>query len=381
MSRLFCIFICLSVLVACNPAGNEATDNIAGMVNEEPAGATTNNNGGGGDATAESIAESRPTIAPEPLPTAAFDIIPQTSIEGGTGTAGTILYTGNDQLFRIVDGGEPENITPALDALSPLPEEGSDRLFNISPDGQWIILETERFGCGGWHCIVVLPADLSNGEAVRAAGEIVHIWDSPVIASGGNLIVYADTGGPHEADLYALNRVQGGWNPPVLLTEDSPFAYNSVASISDDGQRVVFQCGDQPFSAAGTALCEALTDGSEFRILLRPEDHAEGTGEDTLSHPDYDPTGGIIFGASWRGGSLIWRVPTAGEEPQQITAAFDNDNNPCVMPDGDIVSFWLGRDGNQEGATEIKRMTADGANYTMVVTGPVVFPVGVVCGA
>lgn len=100
-----------------------------------------------------------------------------------------------------------------------------DYWLNISPDDQWLVLDTERFDaeCDGWGCLVILPADLSSGEVVvRAAGVVVHPQGFSSVASGGNLIVFSETGGPHEQDLWAAIRNDGEWNASVLLTADSP---------------------------------------------------------------------------------------------------------------------------------------------------------------
>ncbi|MBW1811873.1 MAG: right-handed parallel beta-helix repeat-containing protein, partial [Deltaproteobacteria bacterium] len=93
-----------------------------------------------------------------------------TAIPSAAGSSGgTITYTFDGRVYRIAaeEGAVPEDISLALDALSP---GGGDRRLNISPDGNWLVVETERFDpeCDGWSCLAIISADLSSGEVVRA---------------------------------------------------------------------------------------------------------------------------------------------------------------------------------------------------------------------
>jgi hypothetical protein len=62
-----------------------------------------------------------------------------------------------------------------------------------------------------------------------------------------------------------------------------------------------------------------------------------------------------------------------------ITPPFNNDNSPCVLPDGRIASLWLDRPGGTGGA-EIKVMDATGRSYFMLVIRQDVADVGIGCG-
>ncbi len=71
-------------------------------------------------------------------------------------------------------------------------QSANDDWIGISPDGEWLLLGTERFDpdCAGWPCMAVVPADLSAGEPVRIRCRCVHPDGFGTIASGGDLIVY-----------------------------------------------------------------------------------------------------------------------------------------------------------------------------------------------
>lgn len=77
--------------------------------------------------------------------------------------------------------------------------------------------------------------------------------------------------------------------------------------------------------------------------------------------------------------AAIWCLPLAAAEPVKVNADFDNDNSPCVLPDGRIVSLWLLRPGGS-GFHEIKIMGPDGGSHIMVLTDVDVFDTGLGCG-
>jgi hypothetical protein len=61
-----------------------------------------------------------------------------------------------------------------------------------------------------------------------------------------------------------------------------------------------------------------------------------------------------------------------------VNERFNNDNDPCVLPDGRIASLWLERPGGG-GRHEIKVMSADGRQYLMALTGADVADIGIGC--
>ena len=297
---------------------------------------------------------------------------------------GQVTYTLGDQIYRVkaLEGSSPENMTLALNALSPLPTGGRDDNLNISPDGKWLVLDTERFDedCNGWACLAVVKADLSIGDAVRINGSEIHPDGFPAIASGGNLVVYENNDGAHENDLWAVSRNSNSeaWTGPVLLTGNSSYQYNYQPAINDSGTKVLFDCTNAPYSEA-TSICEVGTDGTGFRVVLTPTDSPSGlpdTGE--LHQPDYAPDGSIVFEADWDGENL-WRLSSGATTPVKIPSTLTNDNSPCVLPDGSIASLWLNRPGGS-GVHELKIMKPDGSSYFMLVTDADVEDIGLGCG-
>ena len=334
------------------------------------------------------------TTSNDATPDASDDTDPETpaatpiATEGGAAArgAGQIVYTahatgsgaaapGSTRLYRLAANTDatPEDLGPALDALaSPAPDDW----VNISPDGELLLLGTERFDpeCVGWVCLAVVPADLAAAEVVRVGEEIVHPEGRGAIA--GDTVVFPAGGGPHDADLWAIRRQGDAWSERLLLTGDSSYAFHAEPALSADGTRVVFECGDVPYGEAGTALCEVGTDATGFRVVLTPEDAPPGlTTTGALRHPTYAPDGAIVFAATWDG--TIWRLPTAGAL-EAVGVAFNNDNAPCALPDSRVASLWLARPGGS-GLPELKVMAADGTSYAMLVTDADIETIG--CGA
>src|SRR3972149_6091223 len=274
------------------------------------------------------------------------------------------LDNGHVYRFQVKKKAKPKDISKALNKLS---IGTSDGRLNISPNGTWLILVTDRFDAVGTGApaLAIVTGNLKKGESVLSEGALIYPTGFGAVSSDGNLIVYPGSGGSHNMDLWAGVRNGGKWDKPLLLTGDSPYQWNDQVAIADDGSKVLFDGGDEPYGAEGTAICEVGTDGTGFRVVITPADSPDGypdTG--ALHHADYAPDGSIVFEADWSG-ERIWRLPVGDTEPV-LVGDFGNDNSPCVLPDGRIVSLWLDRQGNVKSLHEIKVMSSDGDTFMIL---------------
>jgi class 3 adenylate cyclase len=322
-----------------------------------------------------------PTATPAATATRAALVASEPSPQREATGAGRVVYSvyggqpTAEHMYRIAAqaAATPEDLSDTLDALAP---GGRDHWVDVSPDGAWLVLGTERFDpeCTGWPCLAVAPADLSTAEIVRVAGDVVHPGGPGAIA-GDLVVVFPLADGPHETDLWAIRRQGEGWGEALLLTGDSPYAYHAEPALSADGTWVVFECGDRPYGELGTALCEVGTDGTRFHVVLEPADAPPGLpAEAALRQPASAPDGALVFEATWDG--AVWRLPPGGA-PERVAPGVDKDGAPCVLPDGRVASLWLGRPGG-EGLHELKVTTGDGSEHIDLVPGVDIEHIG--CG-
>ena len=183
--------------------------------------------------------------------------------------------------------------------------------------------------------------------------------------SSGSLAVFQDEGAAssHISDLFVISRQESQWTGPRVLTGQSPFAWQQNPAISDDGSKVLFQCGAS--ITDGHSICEVGTDGTGFRVVLTPEDSPPGapdTGH--LQTPDYAPDGSIVFTANWDGEG-VWRLNTGATEPVLVRA---NLRSPCVLSDGRIAAVAQEPSGDGDDDLRIGVLDADGSSFVTLVT-------------
>lgn len=295
---------------------------------------------------------------------------------------GKVVFYGKDGDMHRVSAeasANPENISTKLDEL---PSGGEDFKINIAPDGSWMVFETERFddACSGWACYAVTNREVTYGDAIRtSSGDIVHSEGFPAITNCGRKIVHPSAdAGQNTLDLVVRTKSGDVWSDPVLLTSESKYAYNYNPAVSEDGTKLLFNCGDQPYGDDGTAVCEVNMDGTGYQVVASPDSPPAGySAGEAMWFADYAPDGSIVFESDWSGTDLIWRMP-AGGTPVPINSSYGNDGTPCVLPNGDIASYWLGRP-EGSGDYELKIMPADGSSHEMAVTSNVE-NMGIGCG-
>ena len=187
---VFAVIVLLMAACVLSPALTRSLP-AATPAQTEAAGNTPDN----GAPTTFPLVNSSPTAPAGMIPTLA--IVPQ----------GEVVFTLNKQLYRISPqkDSRPENISMALDKLSP----GADEWINISADGQWLLISSERFDaeCKGWACLTIVSSDLSHHEVLKSGGAALHTVFSAV---GPTRVVYVASSGPHGQDLWIIKRQSGG---------------------------------------------------------------------------------------------------------------------------------------------------------------------------
>jgi hypothetical protein len=290
----------------------------------------------------------------------------------GPGHVAYMLFDRKAYVVEARNGARPAEVSVLLNKVS----KGEDESIHIARDGSCFALVTTRFGCESHACLAIVPSDISTGAQVEADGDAIHPKGHVAIASGGAFVVYVGSG-PHERDLFVTRRRGANWTSPVLLTGASKSAYNEQPALSYDGRKILLDCGSVPYGGEGTGICEVHLDGSGFRQVLTPGS-GWAQGAKTVRHPDYAPDGSIVFEAEREDGERIWRLPAGASRPIRL-GDYNNDNSPCVLPNGKVASLWLNRP-ISDGSHEIKVMEADGSSYSMALTGIDVVDSQVSCG-
>jgi len=236
--------------------------------------------------------------------------------------------------------------------------------------------------------------DLCSAQVIAVKGVPITPEGTSAISSDGNVVVFPGIGGPHPRDMFSVRRTSGVWGAPILLSKDSPHEYHQQPYLSQDGTKVTMDCGPTAGSDSGTAICEAATDGSSFKTTidadLVPPGSPPHDPANLLQESAYEPAGGIVFEGSYDHAEQIWRLPAGAAFPALVNAEknedgylYTNDNGPCALPDGRIVSLWLGRPGSGAGTSEsgheLKLMNADGTNVEMLLIEHNVDDIGIFC--
>jgi hypothetical protein len=283
-----------------------------------------------------------------------------------TVTGEFIVYklAGGD-IYRISaqPGAQPQDLSTALNALS---RGTDDANVDISPNGQWLTVNTDRFGIAAGNSgpgLAVVSADLKQGAAVVSGGQFVYPEGVTAIASSGDLVVFSVGGGPHVRDLWSISRASTSspWGAPVLLTANSPYQYSSEPAISADGSEILFDGGQQPDKTGSVAICEVKPNGTGFHTVVTEANAPASTNFDgRICTPSFAADGTVLFEASSSDSQdRIWKLPTGATTAVLISSAED-EVAPIGLPDGRTVSLWLGRTGNVAGAHELTLRNAQG---------------------
>jgi len=301
------------------------------------------------------------------------------------GDVGHVAFIGEGRRIVRVEArpnGRVEDVSARLESLS---RKGDDNWVAASPDGQWLLIDTERFDkdCAGYSCLAVVAGDLSSGESVRVNGtngELLHASGPGAIGPGGRLIVYAGEGKDgHETDLWTSTLTNGVWTPPVRVTGASPKKFNIDPALSSDGTRLLFTCGTEQYGGgADASICEVRTDGSGFRVVLDSNSRPAGvTGEWTFRSPNYEPDGSVVFVV--QSGSQLWRLAPGAPEPVRISASDGDESALCVLPDGRLATSWGGQPGFTDYTLIIRIMSRSATAPVLPAPKAKVTPGGLGC--
>jgi len=233
-----------------------------------------------------------------------------------------------------------------------------------SPNGRWIacaILNAESvrpgsgFGNIAPSAILLFPA--AGGEATRLI-EPSAFNQSPVWApDGSRLLFLSNRDGPR--DVYAVTLTASGrpaGEPARLTTGLGPISI----SLSADGARLAYavysaraNIWSLPIPAGapvGIAAATPVTSGSQVIESMRVSRDGRW----------------LLYDSDLRGNADVYRIPTNGGQPEQLTSDPADEFAPDLSPDGRAVAYHSWRTGTRD--VEVKPL--DGGPVVRVTATP-----------
>jgi Secretion system C-terminal sorting domain len=271
----------------------------------------------------------------------------------------------NDVLWRMKAGlpAVYENISDALDAYS-LYSGIHKGPVSISQNGEWFIFRSTRFDA----------ASAANGEAITLAKYDMSVIETPMnpnpnwyygeglaqVSNDGQSFIYVDAGSVHSRDVFKVNKVTAtSWSPPVNLTANSAFSYNTNPRFSEDQSKVIFNASEDPYIASNISMTDFA--GNVTMLLATTDIAACGL----LNSGNLLTDGTLIFEAE-TDAERIWTKNTSASY-SAINTSMTNDNSPCIAR-SKILSLSL------PGSThQIKMMNMDGSNPIMLTSSNALF--------
>lgn len=272
---------------------------------------------------------------------------------------------------------EAEGSASAIDITKHLNSNanGTDSWINISPNGEWLLLESTRLhsDCADWACLIYGKRDLSEFSVVQTTSDgVIHPAAFSAISSDGKIIV-AQMSIENRFDLFLSRRTGTTWSEPTNITSNLS-RNNRSPAISSSGEEVIFNCGDN------ICIANISNDNISPSILIEPSSIEELT---QFGSADFDPLSNDIIFEGEGNSETIWRYNRTNLSSQEISNNFNNDNSPCVLSDGRIASLWLNRPENSDSLHELKVMDSTNINsitHFMATQNTNISDIGLGCG-
>ena len=262
-----------------------------------------------------------------------------------------IAYTNSDGGISIqpVAGGSPRTVV--LGSSSP------KHSISWSRDGKYLAFaDGNRLTLNNLSTHVVKVVSVTGGDAVSIS-DSTHVNVSPIWTPDGRNILYISTrGGTRDVFQQGMRGGRAVGEPRRLTTGLNPY----VISLSNDGTRMahdVVRLTNNVWSAPWPV--SGMLDLSAATQLTREHQRVEVVN---LSRDGK----WLAYDSDRSGNFDIWKIPSDGGEPIQLTTDPGNDYNASWAPDDMRLVFHSAR----TGVRRIYEVGADGNGDQLILSGP-----------
>lgn len=241
-------------------------------------------------------------------------------------------------------------------------DSGDDKWLAISNDLSYYILETERAGYNGWSGLTWGTLN-SNGEPSQpkaVEGDPHPEGHGSISKDGAHIAVTLRNG--NNDDIFLLTRKGAGWDraQDINLSVAST-GRNEEPQFSVNGSKIIWT----NYANGEMSFDENNLTGNGYTRLLGSDRLGSSA---KMLRPSYEANGKIVFEGELDGELCYRWDPTApGSDPAIIDHNYSNDNSCGALPDGRIVSYWMGRQGS--GGHELRVMLANGTHQSVLQKG------------
>ena len=265
-----------------------------------------------------------------------------------------------------IDSGEWFDMTEYLDQT--YGKDGDDRWLAISNDLGYYIMETERAGYSGWSGLVWGRFN-ANGEPSKpkAVDGRPHPEAHGAISRKGTHIAITLRAKETRTDIILLTRNGDSWDRSRDINLSAATGRSDgEPQFSVDGNKVIWTSSiNWSGSDSEIVFVENNLHGDGYKELL--DSSRLGSGAKML-RPSYEANGKIIFEGEVSGELCYrWDPSIPDVDPKIINSHYSNDNSCRSLPDGRIISYWMGRQGSA--GHELRVMLENGVHQAVLLTG------------
>jgi hypothetical protein len=290
----------------------------------------------------------------------------------------TTRNTNDEDIFYRVNVNTPfvyENVSDLINSHALYTGKNKGPI-SVSHNGEYYVFKSERFedpsNMDGYEAITICKTDFTYFEVPKdQAGHVFHSDGIMQISNDGNTIYFVKGGMTHSMDIFKITRLGSIWEE-MQLTGSSNYDYNIAPYLSYEEDRLLYESSNDV--TMSTAISQITVNALNNSVYVSI---ADINGATQMKSPAYDVSNNVYFEAE-TDAERIWKINVGGS-PEIINTSYTNDNSPVTLPDGKVISVFIGASTHQ-----IKVMDNSGVNLVMLTESnsefEEVFDIGISAG-